>query len=95
MVKRVVQRVFVLRCISGLNTLKIHLLNHLVEVSARFESMSPTEAGPFEHFNVLAEQSTKVTSRRLSTKLRIAVPNLENEMCRVQAAETGEIELHV
>lgn len=60
--KRVVERVFGSHCPSGLYVIGPHLLHHLVEDSERFGSPFFTDAGPFEHFNVLVRQFYRTTS---------------------------------
>lgn len=76
--KRVNERVFVPHCSFGLYTLKVHLLDHLIEDLERFGSIYFTEARPAEHFTVLIKQSYRTTSRRLSTRFQKALQNMSS-----------------
>lgn len=70
-------------------TLKIHLLDYLVEALESFESVSSTKAAPVEHINELVKHSCRITYRKLSKRMQETVQNMERAVCRAQGTEDG------
>lgn len=69
---------------SVLYNLRFDLLNHLVKDLERSGSLSCTDAATLEHFDVLARQSHRMTSRRPSTRMQKTVQKIKNAVCKVQ-----------
>lgn len=87
--KRAVRRVASRNCMSGLYTLKLHLVDHLVEDSERLGNMSLTGAKHFEHIGVLSSQSIGMTSRRLLMSMEDTVQSIEKAVSIVRKTENG------
>lgn len=87
--KRVFEGEFASQCVSSLYTLKFHLLNHFLDDLERFESLSFTDAAPFEHFEVLLKQSYRMTSPRMSTRLEDTVENMGNALLKIRGPKRG------
>lgn len=51
--------------------------------------MSSRETAPSEHFDVLAEQSYRSSSQRLSTRMQETMQIMESAMCRMRGIEDG------
>ena len=69
-------------CDRGLNTLKFHLLDHLVDDLERFGTIHVLNASPYEHFNLIVKQSYAGTSKRLQTRERDTIQNLDTDLKR-------------
>ena len=80
--KKLLWCVFGPHCNNGLNTLKFHLLDHLVHDLKRFGSISVLSASPYEHFNYVIKQSYASTSKRLQTRTGDTVRNLGTALCQ-------------
>jgi len=80
--KSAVWRLFGPHCENGLNTLKFHLLDHLVDELARFGTVLVLSASPYEHFNLIVKQSYASTSKRLQTRTSDTVRNSYTSLCR-------------
>lgn len=52
-----VQKLFGARSEGGLNTLKFHLRDHLIDDVNRFGTVLVLSASPYEHFNLIVEQA--------------------------------------
>lgn len=60
-------------CVSGLFTLKFHLLDHMVEDMERFGSLQVLDASAFEHYNTDIKAAIRRTSQRKSSCMEEAV----------------------
>lgn len=59
--KSTVEKVFGRYCSSGLFTLRVRLLNQLVDRLTRFRSLSFTDAGPFRHSSTVIKKYYSMT----------------------------------
>lgn len=82
--KNTVNRVFESHWSSGLYTLKLCLPDNLGDSLKRFRSLMYTNAGTFEHFNLLLKQSSKTGSQKLSTRIEKTVENIRSALRNVQ-----------
>lgn len=62
--KELVKAMFEEHCGSGLYMLKLHLLDHVVEVLERYGSLEMLHGSPFERFNVHIKHGYRRTSQR-------------------------------
>lgn len=69
-------------CSHGLNTLKFHLLDHLVDDLERFGSIHVLSESLYEHFNYIVKQAYNSTSKRLKTRTADTVSNLDLTLTR-------------
>lgn len=84
--KKQVWSLFGPHCDRGLNTLKFHLLDHLVDDLQRFGTVRVLSASPYEHYNVVIKQSYSGTSKRLQTRERDTIRNLDTDLKRKRLA---------
>lgn len=73
---------------SGLLTMIFHFANHVVEVFGRCGSLLNLKLGPSEHFNVLMEQSHRMTFGQYSTRTYDTVQ--KNEQNTRECAERAD-----
>lgn len=86
--KRIAQKASAPQCASRSYTSKPHLLDLSVKDLKRFGNMLFTDAELFEHLNVLTEQSYRMKSRELSTRMQETAQNMTSGVCRVQGTES-------
>ena len=86
--KKQVWTLFRPHCERGLNTLKFHLLDHLVDDLQRFGSIHILSASPYEHFNLIVKQAYSGTSKRLKTRATETVHILGTDLKRQRLAST-------
>lgn len=78
-------------CKPGLNTLKFHLLDHLVDDLERFGTIRVLSASPYENFNLIVKQAYSGTSKRLQTRARDTVQVLETNLKRQKLERTRHV----
>lgn len=80
--KTVFWPLFVPHCEHDLNTLKFHLLDHLVYELERFGTGSGSffSASPYEHFNFILEQAYGSTSKLLQTRKTEVISSTVNAL---------------
>lgn len=89
--KKQVWALFGPHCDRGLNTLKFHLLDHLVDDLQRFGTIRVLSASPYEQFNLIVKQSYSGTLKRLHTRERDTIHNLDTNLKRQKLASTQTI----
>ena len=80
--KEDISKLFGPHCKTGLQTLKFHLLDHMVLDLERFGSLRVLSASPYEHFNLFVKQAYNSTSKRIPTRTKETVARLQTALKR-------------
>lgn len=80
-------------CSSGFFTLKIYLLNYVLENLERFWSLAFTDEAPSVHLDVLIEQSYRMSFCQYSTKIYDTVHNVGRALESVEREKSQIQEL--
>ena len=80
--KKMASYIFSPHCSRGFITLKMHLLDHLVDDLERFGSFGVLSASPFEHYNSSIKKAYSATSKRLLTRTADTIKQLDISLVR-------------